>query len=245
MEFGGTRDKKNRLFCEDGSEEEEGGLMDSNCIQYRVQGGPNETTVPGTAVPLRIISDGGDPNTSQSSTMTANVQAVLASPLNGQFYVIGSPQEVLGQVGQRSIAPRTYSLDNNPQIASKEERQGNRRATHNEVERRRRDNINHWIMKLGKLIPNEMGAVQDTSQGGKHAQSKGGILAKACEYVSEVRQNNERLRTSVAATEELTVENERLSAEIQRLQRENELLREQLNSPDPPSILKPEMDFSL
>lgn len=55
-----------------------------------------------------------------------------------------------------------------------------------------------------------MGAVQDTSQGGKHAQSKGGILAKACEF-AEVRQNNERLCTSVAATEELTVENERLS----------------------------------
>jgi upstream stimulatory factor len=28
-----------------------------------------------------------------------------------------------------------------------------RRATHNEVERRRRDKINNWIMKLGKIIP--------------------------------------------------------------------------------------------
>lgn len=28
-----------------------------------------------------------------------------------------------------------------------------RRATHNEVERRRRDKINTWISKLGKLIP--------------------------------------------------------------------------------------------
>lgn len=35
-----------------------------------------------------------------------NVQAVLASPINGQFYVIGNPSDVLGNVGQRTIAPR-------------------------------------------------------------------------------------------------------------------------------------------
>ena len=34
------------------------------------------------------------------------MQAVLASPINGQFYVIGNPSDVLGNVGQRTIAPR-------------------------------------------------------------------------------------------------------------------------------------------
>ena len=28
-----------------------------------------------------------------------------------------------------------------------------RRATHNEVERRRRDKINNWIIKLSKVVP--------------------------------------------------------------------------------------------
>lgn len=35
-------------------------------------------------------------------------------------------------------------------ITQRDER---RRVTHNEVERRRRDKINNWISKLGKLLP--------------------------------------------------------------------------------------------
>ena len=37
-----------------------------------------KTTVPGTSVPLRIISDNSDVNTTQSSTMTANVQVHIS-----------------------------------------------------------------------------------------------------------------------------------------------------------------------
>lgn len=33
------------------------------------------------------------------------------------------------------------------------QRDDRRRATHNEVERRRRDKINNWIMKLSKIVP--------------------------------------------------------------------------------------------
>ena len=78
--------------------------------------------------------------------------AVLASPLNGQFYVIGNPSEVLG--GSRTLAPR-FSLDSSTSASAvnSNPRHDRRRATHNEVERRRRDNINAWIMKLGRLIP--------------------------------------------------------------------------------------------
>lgn len=42
------------------------------------------------------------------------------------------------------------------------QRDDRRRATHNEVERRRRDKINHWIMKLSKIIPE---CAQDTGKG--------------------------------------------------------------------------------
>ena len=42
-------------------------------------------------------------------------------------------------------------------------RDDRRRATHNEVERRRRDKINNWIVKLSKLVP-ECAADQGKSQ---------------------------------------------------------------------------------
>jgi len=223
-------------FLDYGSEEEQEGLMDSNCIQYRVNSEGS--------IPLRLVSE-AEP-TSQSNTVTSNVQAVLASPLNGQFYVIGSPTDVLGSVGQRSIAPRTFALEGAaPTLPSKEEKQGNRRATHNEVERRRRDNINHWIMKLGKLIPAELEGA-DSAQSGKHAQSKGGILAKACEYLAETRSTNESLRESLKSMEDVSTENERLNAEVHRLQRENEILRQQLQGGTPNStMLKSEMEFNM
>ncbi|XP_023331488.1 upstream stimulatory factor 1 [Eurytemora carolleeae] len=134
------KEKVHKHFLEDESEEDQDNIMES--MHYRVSNQQNE-------VPFRVISDSDGVN--NSHTITTNVQAVLASPLNGQFYVIGSPSDVLGAVGQRQIVPRSFNEQ--PVSSAKEERQGNRRATHNEVERRRRDNINNWIMKLGKLIP--------------------------------------------------------------------------------------------
>jgi len=170
----------------------------------------------------------GSPTVSASTL--SNVQAVLASPLNGQFYVIGNPSEVLGGSGQRTIAPRAqpFTLDSQPNN-HKEDRQGTRRATHNEVERRRRDNINNWIMKLGKLIPTVDGS-PEASSGGKHTQSKGGILAKACEYLSETRTTSQRLADSLKQNEGITAENERLSSQVEQLQQENALLKQQLQN---------------
>jgi len=230
-------------FLDDTSEEDP--LIDTNCIQYRVAAN-NEG-----GIPFRVVSSEADSqvvSSGSNTTITTSVQAVLASPLNGQFYVIGSPTDMLAggaatTPGQRTLAPRTFALEpatSHPGPPSaKEERQGNRRATHNEVERRRRDNINNWIMKLSKLMPADTSGV-DHSQGGKHSQSKGGILAKACEYLSETRKTNERLRDVVKSSEELTRENERLTGEVQRLTRENNMLRQQLENP-----LKPGIDFTM
>ena len=141
---------------------------------------------------------------------------MLASPINGQFYVIGNPSDVLGGAGQRTIAPRTgpYTLDSGL-LHNKEDKLGTRRATHNEVERRRRDNINNWIMKLSKLIPDCNN--HENSQG-KHSQSKGGILAKACEYLAETRNTNQRLVDSLKQTEEISAEKDRLSTRLEQLQ---------------------------
>ncbi len=35
------------------------------------------------------------------------------------------------------------------------QRDDRRRVSHNEVERRRRDKINNWILKLGKIMPSD------------------------------------------------------------------------------------------
>lgn len=73
-------------------------------------------------------------------------------------------------------------------LNSFKKRDDRRRATHNEVERRRRDKINHWIMKLGAIIPADLTATEIGDSGrlsvaAIEGQSKGGILSKACEYV--------------------------------------------------------------
>ena len=72
----------------------------------------------------------------------------------------------------------------------KEER---RRATHNEVERRRRDNINTGIHRLGKLIPHDVITGDEVNKATTTTKSKGDILAKACEYLAELRRSNQRL----------------------------------------------------
>ncbi|RXN35983.1 upstream stimulatory factor 2-like protein [Labeo rohita] len=97
-----------------------------------------------------------------------------------------------------------------------------RRAQHNEVERRRRDKINNWIVTLSKIIP-------DCSlDGTKTGASKGGILSKACDYIGELKQHNQRLQESLRAVERLQMDNEQLRRQLKELKSENALLRAQL-----------------
>ncbi|XP_046383243.1 upstream stimulatory factor 2 isoform X5 [Ischnura elegans] len=161
-----------------------------------------------------------------SSPSPQGVQAVLTSPINGQFYVIGSPQDVFGTPSQRSLAPRAGQLESRG--SSRDER---RRATHNEVERRRRDKINHWIVKLSKIIP------ECAPDHAKQGQSKGGILAKACEYIMELRNSNQRLGECIKENERLTMDVEMLRQQGEELRRENILLRAHLEQN---GILPPE-----
>uniref|UniRef100_A0A8C2HST9 Upstream transcription factor 2, c-fos interacting n=1 Tax=Cyprinus carpio TaxID=7962 RepID=A0A8C2HST9_CYPCA len=95
---------------------------------------PAATVSDGTAVSVQATSD---PTLTQAG---------------GQFYVMMSPPDVLQTGTQRTIAPRThtYSTKIDGPRAPRDER---RRAQHNEVERRRRDKINNWIVTLSKIIP--------------------------------------------------------------------------------------------
>ncbi len=81
---------------------------------------------------------------------------VVNNNSNQQYFVIHDANAIFVN-SPRKIAPKTgdtqasQPVQIGPPPAKK--RDDRRRATHNEVERRRRDKINHWIMKLGSLIP--------------------------------------------------------------------------------------------
>ncbi|XP_057683457.1 upstream stimulatory factor 2 isoform X1 [Corythoichthys intestinalis] len=138
----------------------------------------------------------------------------------GQFYVMMTPPDVLQSATQRTIAPRTqtYPAKVEGPRAPRDER---RRAQHNEVERRRRDKINNWIVTLSKIIP-------DCNIDSRTGASKGGILSKACDYIRELRQNNQRLQDSFKEVERLELDNELLRQQLEELKSDNALLRAQL-----------------
>ncbi|XP_072557166.1 upstream stimulatory factor 1 isoform X3 [Paramormyrops kingsleyae] len=154
------------------------------------------------------ISDGA------SGAMVTSVQAPDAllsqNTPAGQLYVMMSPQEVLTGTNQsKSEVPRT----------SRDEK---RRAQHNEVERRRRDKINNWIVQLSKTIPD---CTMDSTKTG---QSKGGILSKACDYIQELRQSNIRLGEELSTLERLRMDNQLLHQEVDDWKSKNQILRNQL-----------------
>ncbi|XP_062385495.1 upstream stimulatory factor 2 isoform X5 [Sardina pilchardus] len=180
--------------------------------------------------PAATVSDG---------TATAvSVQATAdPSQAGGQFYVMMSPQDVLQTGTPRTIAPRTHTyttdygenkmLQHGGNASWKMEgarapRDERRRAQHNEVERRRRDKINNWIVTLSKIIPD---CNIDSSKTGA---SKGGILSKACDYIRELRQNNQRLQESFKEVERVQLDNDLLRQQIEDLKNDNALLRAQL-----------------
>ena len=101
-------------------------------------------------VPTAVSAAGDSGNTNPEVAVTAASLGQIAAGPEGQFYVMMSPQDVLQ--GQRSIAPRTGVA---PRLMeqTRSTRDDRRRATHNEVERRRRDKINSWIVQLSKLVP--------------------------------------------------------------------------------------------
>ncbi|XP_078591721.1 upstream stimulatory factor-like isoform X6 [Branchiostoma floridae x Branchiostoma japonicum] len=180
------------------------------------------TTLTQTATGEFIIQTSG---AREAVTTTQPENVTLAQPAQGgQFYVMMSPQDVLQQGAQRTIAPRTHQfspkMDNTRPV-----RDERRRVSHNEVERRRRDKINNWITKLSKIVPD---CAQDHTKQGQ-VGSKGGILAKTCDYIHELRTANARMAESLKDAERISVDAELLRQQVEELKNENALLRAQLN----------------
>ncbi|CAH2041552.1 unnamed protein product, partial [Iphiclides podalirius] len=149
---------------------------------------------------------------------------------NGEFYVITNPGEVFATQGQKK-AIRRQPLQTKA-VATAKKRDDKRRATHNEVERRRRDKINSWITKLAALVPNS---------GLPDAASKGGILAKACDHITELTEKQKRLEKLEVDNDKLVLEILRLNQELTDLRKENSSMRQQLadNSMSNPANHRP------
>ncbi|KAK9511921.1 hypothetical protein O3M35_000481 [Rhynocoris fuscipes] len=186
----------------------------------------------GDAVTYRVVQLGESVEELSATTITHNsagvqqtaqpVQALYTEGPNGGLFVIGPPHEVfpINATGQKTYIPK---LEENIRptitVCIRDDR---RRATHNEVERRRRDKINSWIVKLGKIIPD---CKQESVKGSFESQSKGGILAKACNYIAELRESNQRLMSYAKENEHLMLEVDTLAQKCDRLEAENDKLR--------------------
>ncbi|XP_022242355.1 upstream stimulatory factor 2-like isoform X1 [Limulus polyphemus] len=211
-----------------------GSLMDPN-VQYQLHAENGHVTYRVVRVaPSSEVKPEVAPHVVTTAALVGQqvAQAIITNPYatangagnpgeEGQFYVMMSPQEVY-QPGQRSLAPRTE------QFATKLEkpragRDEKRRSTHNEVERRRRDKINNWIVKLSTIVPDCTSDHTKQSQ-----QSKGGILAKACEYIQELRNANAKLPDILKENERLTLDVELLQQQYEELKNENRMLRAHL-----------------
>lgn len=216
-------------------------------IQYQFrtengQGGVTYRVVQVAAAPeAGAVVDTGAGGGGQVVTTAALVgqqmaQAIISSPFatttnggssptaEGQFYVMMSPQDVL-QTTPRTLAPRThqFSPKGEGNRTAGDER---RRATHNEVERRRRDKINNWIVKLSKIIPDCSSDLNKSGQQSSvHLHSKGGILAKACDYITELRNTASRVPDILKENERLAVEVELLRQQCDQLKTTNEILK--------------------
>uniref|UniRef100_A0A0A9VYU4 Upstream stimulatory factor 2 n=1 Tax=Lygus hesperus TaxID=30085 RepID=A0A0A9VYU4_LYGHE len=185
-------------------------FIDENVTTYRVvQFGDTVDTINANAITSSTTLSGSPSGGSSPQSAT-----IYTGPLNG-VYVINSSD--VFPVNER---PKTVT-----QIVSKPappSRDDKRRATHNEVERRRRDKINNWIMKLGKIMPE---CKSDSSKGSYEMHSKGGILAKACDYIVELRDTNDRLLGFVKENQQLLSDVQSLGRQCEDLRRENEQLR--------------------
>ncbi|KAF5302264.1 hypothetical protein FQA39_LY10303 [Lamprigera yunnana] len=162
-----------------------------------------------------------------SNFHNSGVQQVLTSNLNGQLFVIGNASEAFGtQGGNRAIAPRASLIDTTTAVSSStKKRDERRRATHNEVERRRRDKINNWITKLSKIIPENV-STEMKGNGHYEGQSKGGILAKACEYIVELKEQQQKAELYMKEIKQLSQNCEILKQQNNALERENRALRD-------------------
>jgi len=97
-----------------------------------------------------------------------------------------------------------------------------KRSKHNEIERKRRDNINNWIMKLSKIVPDCQ------ADSAKQAQPKGVILSKACDYITKLTKDNTKLYDVLDENNSLRDELNDCKKELDEMETEIDYLKDLL-----------------
>lgn len=160
---------------------------------------------------VALLTHAGNPFGAQTA------QAQNGGAVEGPFYVMMAPTPA-------QETPLRRAKGEGTRVARDEKR----RATHNEVERRRRDKINNWIVKLSKVVPD---CQQDHT---KQGQSKGGILAKATEYIQELCAENARMNDILKENELLSNELDAIRQQFVDSKAENRKLKSLLQKYDIP-----------
>ncbi|CAF1225028.1 unnamed protein product [Rotaria sp. Silwood1] len=168
-----------------------------------------------------------NPSLVVNSMLTALAQSLLPSSTNQQQF-LADLQAAATLVNKQKLSStndnnqyesnshiklnRTDNQDNLPHIT-----QAKRRATHNAVERRRRDRINQHIQQLSKLIPDCSNYVKN--------QSKTVVLEKTIAYLHELRTQNLALVKQTVDAGIILHENDLLRDRIRVVEQENGVLK--------------------
>jgi len=178
----------------------------------------------------RIIVSGGPDSSEPMYVVMApenTKQTERSTNLNGEG---SSNVRMVHQLDGMGMNTASVSLPNRQKQGKvggpvkKTPRDDHRRKQHNEVERRRRDKINAWIMRLAKIVPecNE----DHTKQG----QSKGGILHKTYDYIQQVTKENEDLvkKLNMGGYGGLSHTGDDVNSRLAILEKENRILKTEL-----------------
>lgn len=156
---------------------------------------------------------------------SADGTATVADQIDKQYYVMLAPNT--DQAGDKRAIPARAQYPQHV-VEAGNSRQARRRELHNEVERRRRDNINSWMVQLSKILPDCVFGDGDNRSKALTATSKGAILEKAVAYIEALKAANNSLGKQVNETQQMKSENDILRRQIDALKAENNIVREQL-----------------
>lgn len=164
---------------------------------------------------------------------SADGAATVTDQLDKQYYVMLAPNSVQsggGGGGDKRVVGLPARAQYPPQLVEPagNSRQARRRELHNEVERRRRDNINSWMVQLSKILPDCVFGDGDNRSKALTATSKGSILEKAVAYIEALKAANNSLGKQVNETQQLRSENDVFRRQIEALKAENDGMRETL-----------------
>ncbi|XP_001947444.2 upstream stimulatory factor 2 [Acyrthosiphon pisum] len=164
-----------------------------------------------------VIENGNVTGIVMSKTNDTNITQYELRPNNNatQFFVVQPINDLFTTTTtvKRPIVPLNSEVPRKRVDRTVVTRDAKRRLTHNEVERRRRDKINQWIMYMSKIIPD----CAEENKTNYDNQSKGGILAKACDYINELKSTNQRLMDCVKQMEAVNRHNDELRMENEEL----------------------------